>query len=124
MEFAVKILCWWHLHDTIALDASSSPTSMANYMSQMVSIMNKLSALERDPLRKPMSIVFVGCGLWGSATNLSRKYEAECCGIRISLVSAKRAQALAIAQGLASMVSFQVADAMDQSFSWKVRSGH
>jgi len=34
------------LSDTIASDALSSPTNMANYMGQMAAAMNKLSTLE------------------------------------------------------------------------------
>nr|GEX24525.1 biotin carboxylase 1, chloroplastic [Tanacetum cinerariifolium] len=62
-----------------------------------------LSIKKGDPLKKPMSIVYFGCGIGGSAMYLSIKHEAERCAIRISLVSAERAQALAVAQELASM---------------------
>lgn len=60
--------------------------------------------LAEDPLKKPKSIVDVGCGIGGSSRYLSRKYDAECCGITLSPVQAERAQALAAAQGLSSKV--------------------
>ncbi|KAI3695953.1 hypothetical protein L1987_78959 [Smallanthus sonchifolius] len=83
-----------------------------------------------DPVKKPKSIVDVGCGIGGSSRYLARKYGAECHGITLSPVQAERAQALAAAQGLADKVSFQVADALNQPFPdgqfdlvWSMESG-
>lgn len=88
------------------------------------------ASVAEDPLKKPKSIVDVGCGIGGSSRYLSRKYDAECCGITLSPVQAERAQALAAAQGLSSKVSFQVADALNQPFPdgkfdlvWSMESG-
>lgn len=53
---------------------------------------------------KPKIIVDVGCGIGGSSRYLARKYGAECKGITLSPVQAQRAQTLAVAQGLQSMV--------------------
>lgn len=57
---------------------------------------------------KPKSIVDVGCGIGGSSRYLARKYGAECKGITLSPVQAQRAQTLAVAQGLQSMVWLNV----------------
>lgn len=46
----------------------------------------------------------VGCGIGGSSRYLAKKYGAECCGITLSPVQAKRAQALSAAQGLSDQV--------------------
>lgn len=61
--------------------------------------------LADDPVKKPKSIVDVGCGIGGSSRYLARKYGAQCKGITLSPVQAQRAQALANAQGLADKVS-------------------
>lgn len=83
-----------------------------------------------DPLKKPKSIVDVGCGIGGSSRYLAKKFGAKCCGITLSPVQAQRAQALAAAEGLADKVSFQVADALEQPFPdgqfdlvWSMESG-
>ncbi|KAL7590785.1 probable tocopherol O-methyltransferase, chloroplastic [Lactuca sativa] len=83
-----------------------------------------------DPVKKPKTIVDVGCGIGGSSRYLARKYGAECHGITLSPVQAERAQALAATQGLADKVSFQVADALNQPFPdgkfdlvWSMESG-
>ncbi|KZV24707.1 putative tocopherol O-methyltransferase, chloroplastic [Dorcoceras hygrometricum] len=83
-----------------------------------------------DSSQKPRKIVDVGCGIGGSSRYLARKYEAECRGITLSPVQARRAQALAVAQGLDGKVSFQVADALNQPFPdgdfdlvWSMESG-
>ncbi|XP_076957402.1 gamma-tocopherol methyltransferase, chloroplastic-like [Bidens hawaiensis] len=86
--------------------------------------------LAEDPSKKPKCIVDVGCGIGGSSRYLSRKYGAQCYGITLSPVQVERAQALAVAQGLANKASFQVADAMKQPFPdgkfdlvWSMESG-
>lgn len=48
------------LSDTIASDALSSPTNMANYMGQMAAAMNKLSALESFVIQ----VHFLSSRLW------------------------------------------------------------
>lgn len=58
-----------------------------------------------DPVKKPKTIVDVGCGIGGSSRYLARKYGAECHGITLSPVQAERAQALAATQGLADKVT-------------------
>lgn len=57
-----------------------------------------------DPMKKPKRIVDVGCGIGGSSRYFARKYDAECKGITLSPVQAKRAQALAVAEGLQGTV--------------------
>ncbi|KAI3816197.1 hypothetical protein L1987_15888 [Smallanthus sonchifolius] len=90
----------------------------------------RFASVSDDPVKKPKSIVDVGCGIGGSSRYLARKYGAECHGITLSPVQAERAQALAAAQGLADKVSFQVADALSQPFPdgkfdlvWSMESG-
>ncbi|XP_058103825.1 probable tocopherol O-methyltransferase, chloroplastic [Magnolia sinica] len=86
---------------------------------------------EEDGRRKrPKRIIDVGCGIGGSSRYLARKYGATCQGITLSPVQARRAQALAVAQGLGDKVSFQVADALEQPFPdgqfdlvWSMESG-
>lgn len=55
-------------------------------------------------MKKPKRIVDVGCGIGGSSRYFARKYDAECKGITLSPVQAKRAQALAVAEGLQGTV--------------------
>ena len=57
-----------------------------------------------DPIKKPKTIVDVGCGIGGSSRYLAKKYGAQCQGITLSPVQAQRAQALAAAEGLADKV--------------------
>ncbi|XP_024994928.1 probable tocopherol O-methyltransferase, chloroplastic [Cynara cardunculus var. scolymus] len=88
------------------------------------------ASVPEDPVKKPKSIVDVGCGIGGSSRYLSTKYGAECYGITLSPVQAERGQALSAAQGLANKVSIQVADALNQPFPdgkfdlvWSMESG-
>uniref|UniRef100_A0A5B7B9F1 Methyltransferase type 11 domain-containing protein n=1 Tax=Davidia involucrata TaxID=16924 RepID=A0A5B7B9F1_DAVIN len=90
----------------------------------------QFAAVPEDQMKRPKSVVDVGCGIGGSSRYLARKYGAQCQGITLSPVQAQRAQALAAAQGLADKVSFQVADALNQPFSdaqfdlvWSMESG-
>lgn len=83
-----------------------------------------------DPSKWPKSVVDVGCGIGGSSRYLAKKFGASCVGITLSPVQAERANALAVAQGLADKVSFQVADALEQPFPdgqfdlvWSMESG-
>ncbi|KAA8533441.1 hypothetical protein F0562_031125 [Nyssa sinensis] len=90
----------------------------------------QFAGVPEDPVKRPKSVVDVGCGIGGSSRYLARKYGAQCQGITLSPVQAQRAQALAAAQGLAGKASFQVADALNQPFSdgqfdlvWSMESG-
>lgn len=90
----------------------------------------RFASVPEDAMKKPRSIVDVGCGIGGSSRYLARKYGAKCQGITLSPVQAERAQSLAAAQGLNDKVSFQVADALNQPFSdgqfdlvWSMESG-
>ncbi|KAF8050447.1 hypothetical protein N665_1963s0001 [Sinapis alba] len=75
-------------------------------------------------------VVDVGCGIGGSSRYIASKFGAECIGITLSPVQAKRANDLAAAQSLSHKVSFQVADALEQPFEdgifdlvWSMESG-
>ncbi|VVB11284.1 unnamed protein product [Arabis nemorensis] len=75
-------------------------------------------------------VVDVGCGIGGSSRYLASKFGAECIGITLSPLQAKRANDLAAAQSLSHQVSFQVADALEQPFEdgkfdlvWSMESG-
>ncbi|KAI5672488.1 hypothetical protein M9H77_12852 [Catharanthus roseus] len=90
----------------------------------------RFASVSDDPMKKPKRIVDVGCGIGGSSRYFARKYDAECKGITLSPVQAKRAQALAVAEGLQGTVSFEVADALAQPFPhgqfdlvWSMESG-
>ena len=50
------------------------------------------------------AVVDVGCGIGGSSRYLARKFGAKCRGITLSPVQAKRAQAIAAAEGLSDKV--------------------
>ncbi|CAL9065284.1 gamma-tocopherol methyltransferase, chloroplastic-like isoform X1 [Musa acuminata AAA Group] len=85
---------------------------------------------EDDPSKKPKKVVDVGCGIGGSSRYLAKKFEAQCQGITLSPVQAQRAHNLAVVEGLADRVTFQVADALEQPFSdgqfdlvWSMESG-
>ncbi|PWA57744.1 gamma-tocopherol methyltransferase [Artemisia annua] len=126
-----------HMHhgyyDTDAVDVQLSDhrSAQIRMVEQALAFANVLD----DPEKKPKSIVDVGCGIGGSSRYLAKKYGAECCGITLSPVQAERAQALADAQGLGDkvpslIVSFQVADALNQPFPdgkfdlvWSMESG-
>nr|GMC58037.1 gamma-tocopherol methyltransferase [Ipomoea batatas] len=90
----------------------------------------RFASVSEDPEKRPKNIVDVGCGIGGSSRYLARKYSARSEGITLSPNQAKRAQALAAAQGLGEKVSFQVADALNQPFPdgefdlvWSMESG-
>lgn len=57
-----------------------------------------------DSSKWPKRVVDVGCGIGGSSRYLAKKYGAQCQGITLSPVQAQRAQALAVAEGLADKV--------------------
>ncbi|KAL6972260.1 Gamma-tocopherol methyltransferase, chloroplastic [Sarracenia purpurea var. burkii] len=115
-------------------DASASISSLlSDHRSaqlRMIEETLQFAAVPEDPMKRPKSIVDVGCGIGGSSRYLARKYEAQCQGITLSPVQAQRAEALAAAEGLADKVSFQVADALNQPFPdaqfdlvWSMESG-
>eukprot|EP00271_Cylindrocystis_brebissonii_P011003 TRINITY_DN2763_c0_g1_i1.p1 TRINITY_DN2763_c0_g1~~TRINITY_DN2763_c0_g1_i1.p1 ORF type:complete len:312 (+),score=46.76 TRINITY_DN2763_c0_g1_i1:53-988(+) len=85
-----------------------------------------------DAEAKPRKIVDVGCGIGGSARHLARKYgpEATVKAITLSPVQAARGNAICQEQGLATQVTLQVADALNQPFPdgnfdlvWSMESG-
>ncbi|KAG7588822.1 S-adenosyl-L-methionine-dependent methyltransferase [Arabidopsis suecica] len=85
---------------------------------------------DEEEEKKIKKVVDVGCGIGGSSRYLASKFGAECIGITLSPVQAKRANDLAAAQSLSHRVSFQVADALDQPFEdgkfdlvWSMESG-
>ncbi|PIN08725.1 SAM-dependent methyltransferase [Handroanthus impetiginosus] len=109
-------------------DASLSDHRAAQI--RMIEESLRFASLSDDSLKKPKSIVDVGCGIGGSSRYLARKYGANCQGITLSPVQAQRARELATVQGLADKVSFQVADALNQPFPdgqfdlvWSMESG-
>ncbi|KAI8020574.1 hypothetical protein LOK49_LG04G03313 [Camellia lanceoleosa] len=57
-----------------------------------------------NPMKRPKSIVDVGCGIGGSSTYLAKKYEAQCQGITLSPIQAQMVKGLAASQGLANKV--------------------
>jgi len=115
------------LHDP---DSAVSLSDHRSAQIRMVEEALRFACVSDEEVRKPKSIVDVGCGIGGSSRYLARKYGAQCQGITLSPVQAQRAQALANAQGLADKVSFQVADALNQPFPdgkfdlvWSMESG-
>ncbi|KAI8540605.1 hypothetical protein RHMOL_Rhmol09G0276000 [Rhododendron molle] len=111
-------------------DALSLLSDHRSAQIRMIEESLRFAGVSEDPLKRPNSVVDVGCGIGGSSRYIARKYEARCQGITLSPVQAQRAQALAAAQGLANKVSFQVADALNQPFPdaqfdlvWSMESG-
>ncbi|KAF6150543.1 hypothetical protein GIB67_030344 [Kingdonia uniflora] len=72
--------------------------------------------VSEDSVKKPKSIVDVGCGVGGPAVYLGRKYGAKCKGIDISPRSIQKATEISNAQGLGQEVTFQVGDALQLAF--------
>ncbi|XP_071926494.1 gamma-tocopherol methyltransferase, chloroplastic-like isoform X2 [Coffea arabica] len=111
----------------------NSTVSLSDHRAAQVRMIEealKFASVPEDPMKKPKSIVDVGCGIGGSSQYLARKYGTECTGITLSPVQAERARALAAAQGLENKVSFEVADALNQPFPdgkfdlvWSMESG-
>ncbi|PSS33003.1 Tocopherol O-methyltransferase [Actinidia chinensis var. chinensis] len=108
----------------------SLPSDHRSAQIRMIEEALRFAGISDDPIKRPKSIVDVGCGIGGSSRYLSRKYDAHCQGITLSPVQAQRAEALASAQGLADKVSFQVGDALNQPFPdaqfdlvWSMESG-
>ncbi|KAF8378993.1 hypothetical protein HHK36_028420 [Tetracentron sinense] len=109
------------------------PASLSDHRSAQIRMIEEALAfagVSEDLLKRPKSLVDVGCGIGGSSRYLARKYGAKCQAITLSPIQAQRAQALAASQGLADSVSFQVADALEQPFPdgkfdlvWSMESG-
>ncbi|CAL5425622.1 unnamed protein product [Camellia sinensis] len=102
----------------------------ALWRSTLSEFVNSVGKRFENPMKRPKSVVDVGCGIGGSSRYLARKYEAQCQGITLSPVQAQMAEGLATSQGLANRVSFQVADALNQPFPdaqfdlvWSMESG-
>ena len=111
-------------------DATVSVSDHRSAQIRMIEESLRFAGVSDDPVKKPTSVVDVGCGIGGSSRYLARKFGAKCQGITLSPVQAQRAQALAAAQGIADKVSFQVADALKQPFPdgqfdlvWSMESG-
>lgn len=118
-----------HMHHGF-YDPAGSAGTHRDAQIRMVEESLRFAALSADPLKKPKRIVDVGCGIGGSSRYLAKKYGAQVNGITLSPVQAKRAQELAEAEQLANLVSFQVADALEQPFPdgqfdlvWSMESG-
>lgn len=78
----------------------------------------------------PTSVVDVGCGIGGSSRHIARKYGCSTSGITLSPYQAKRANELALEQGLKEKCTFQVANAFEMPFddntfdlAWSLESG-
>ncbi|KAJ0970920.1 hypothetical protein J5N97_018879 [Dioscorea zingiberensis] len=111
----------------------SLPASLPDHRSAQIRMIEealRFAGVPEDSSKWPKRVVDVGCGIGGSSRYLAKKYGAQCQGITLSSVQAQRAQALAVAEGLADKVSFKVADALDQPFPdghfdlvWSMESG-
>lgn len=122
-----------HMHHGFYDSASSSSVSDSDHRVAQIRMIEealRFAGVPEDPVKKPKSVVDVGCGIGGSSRYLARKYGAKCQGITLSPVQAQRANDLAAAKGLADKVSFQVADALEQPFPdgqfdlvWSMESG-
>ncbi|XP_047330772.1 probable tocopherol O-methyltransferase, chloroplastic isoform X2 [Impatiens glandulifera] len=120
-----------HMHHGF-YEGSNGDTSDAYHRSAQIRMIEEtllFAGISDDSANKPKRIVDVGCGIGGSSRYLARKYGAQCQGITLSPVQAKRAQELAVAKGL-DQVTFQVADALEQPFPngefdlvWSMESG-
>ncbi|XP_020704811.1 probable tocopherol O-methyltransferase, chloroplastic isoform X2 [Dendrobium catenatum] len=117
-------------HGFYEADSSATLAGHRDAQVRMVEEALHFAGVSDDPLKKPMRIVDVGCGIGGSSRYLAKKYGAQVQGITLSPVQAKRAQDLTMAAELADKVSFQVADALDQPFPdgqfnlvWSMESG-
>ncbi|GAB4858146.1 Tocopherol O-methyltransferase, chloroplastic [Ancistrocladus abbreviatus] len=109
------------------------PASIADHRFAQIRMIEealRFAGISEDPNKRPQSIVDVGCGIGGSSRYLAKKFGARCQGITLSPVQSQRALALAVAEGLADRVSFQVADALEQPFAdgqfdlvWSMESG-
>ncbi|XP_038900464.1 tocopherol O-methyltransferase, chloroplastic [Benincasa hispida] len=115
-----------HMHHGF-YDPDSS-VSLADHRAAQIRMIEE--TLRFASVEKATAAVDVGCGIGGSSRYLARKFGAKCRGITLSPVQAKRAQAIAAAEGLSDKVCFEVADALNQPFSdgefdlvWSMESG-
>lgn len=102
--------------------------SLSDHRSAQIRMIDE--ALRFSSLSEAKNVVDVGCGIGGSSRYIAAKFDAKCQGITLSPVQAQRANALASSQGLSPLVSFQVADALEQPFPdgqfdlvWSMESG-
>ncbi|XP_078163832.1 gamma-tocopherol methyltransferase isoform X3 [Carex rostrata] len=117
-------------HGFYESDTTASLSDHRTAQIRMIEEALSFAGVSDDPIKKPKTIVDVGCGIGGSSRYLAIKYGAQCQGITLSPVQAQRAQSLAAAEGLDDKVSFQVADALQQPFPdgqfdlvWSMESG-
>ncbi|XP_042504081.1 probable tocopherol O-methyltransferase, chloroplastic isoform X2 [Macadamia integrifolia] len=109
------------------------PSSISDHRSAQIRMVEealRFAGISEDPVKRPMAVVDVGCGIGGSSRYLAKKYGAKCHGITLSPVQAQMAQSLSSNCGLADRVSFQVADALNLPFPdgqfdlvWSMESG-
>ncbi|KAL7202911.1 hypothetical protein ACSBR1_034381 [Camellia fascicularis] len=126
-----------HMHhgfyDPNAASTTTTDSLLSDHRSAQIRMIEealRFAAVPENPMKRPKSIVDVGCGIGGSSRYLARKYEAQCQGITLSPIQAQMAEGLAASHGLANKVSFQVADALNQPFPdaqfdlvWSMESG-
>ncbi|GMP62750.1 hypothetical protein CsSME_00024730 [Camellia sinensis var. sinensis] len=126
-----------HMHhgfyDPNAASTTTTDSLLSDHRSAQIRMIEealRFAGVPENPMKRPKSIVDVGCGIGGSSRYLARKYEAQCQGITLSPVQAQMAEGLAASQGLVNKVSFQVADALNQPFPdaqfdlvWSMESG-
>ncbi|KAM0935309.1 putative tocopherol C-methyltransferase [Dioscorea sansibarensis] len=123
----------WGEHMHHGFYDATTPASLSDHRSAQIRMVDealRFAGVPENSSKWPKRVVDVGCGIGGSSRYLAKKYGAQCQGITLSPVQAQRAQALAVAEGLADKVSFQVADALDQPFPdgyfdlvWSMESG-
>ncbi|XP_047314079.1 probable tocopherol O-methyltransferase, chloroplastic [Impatiens glandulifera] len=121
-----------HMHHGFYDGAASSYDEVDHRYAQIRMIEEALlfAGISSDDHKPPKRIVDVGCGIGGSSRYMAKKYGAECEGITLSPVQAKRAEELAAVKGLEHVTNFQVADALEQPFPddefdlvWSMESG-
>ncbi|PKA52170.1 putative tocopherol O-methyltransferase, chloroplastic [Apostasia shenzhenica] len=123
-----------HIHHGFYDPERASPLSAADHQRAPLRTVEEALAfagITDDPVQKrPKMIVDVGCGIGGSARYLAKRFGAQIQAITLSPIQVKRAQDLAMAEGLANQITFQLADALDQPFPdgqfdlvWSMESG-
>ncbi|XP_031483942.1 probable tocopherol O-methyltransferase, chloroplastic [Nymphaea colorata] len=122
-----------HMHHGFYDSQGQASLNLDDHRSAQIRMIEEALTFARvpdDASRSPKHIVDVGCGIGGSSRYLAKKYGAKCQGITLSPIQAARANELSISQGLDNLVSFQVADALDQPFLdgqfnlvWSMESG-
>ncbi|PKA52171.1 putative tocopherol O-methyltransferase, chloroplastic [Apostasia shenzhenica] len=121
-----------HIHHGFYDPGATSLTAADHRRAPIRTIEETLAWVLADyPIEKrPKRIVDVGCGFGGSSRYLAKRFGAQIQAITLSPVQVKRAQELAMAEGLDSQITFQIADALDQPFPdghfdlvWSMESG-